>query len=258
MKTNSFSADEEELNKRFNKLIKPMFEANIAHMHYLVENHEIKAIIQKARKHLKIPKTGRKPNTPKSYREEMIKQTEEHRYEMPILLYTTSLEERGILHEYVEKIMHDFDVYENFRDSFELYIVHNIITAPTHNIGLHSTIHGDGRSHLPEVHFYRAPYVNDWEVAKLLLERHIRSLPDKFKKSYRGKKNLNEHLKITKEASNRRRASYDETYNITNAEIADEIYADTGKVGTIKKVLSRNKRRIKEVTSRPRWTVHKK
>lgn len=255
MKTNSGSRNEDELAKKFEELIKPLYKANETIMHSLVNNLEIKAIVQEARESLKIPKNGRKPNTPKTYQELLQK----HNYKLPILFYTTSLEERsGELHSYVEKIMSSFDVYENFRVSFEIYIVHNVIVVPSHNVALNFKIHGDGRSHLPDVHFYRAPYGNDWEIAKLLMERHINSLPEKFKKSYRGKKNLNEHLKIQREASDRKRTSIDETYNITDAEIADVIYHDPNKSSTVKKVLSRNRKRSKELTSRPRWTLHRK
>lgn len=254
---------EEELHKKYEKLIKPTLKANLAHMYDLIDNPEIQSIIKDARDSLKVPQNGRNPNTSKAYRKEINRLAEKHRSNLlPLLLYTTTLGERNTLQEYVEKIMFGFDVFENFKESIELYIIHNIITAPEHNVGLHSKIYGDGRSHLPEIHFFRAPYVNDWKIAKILLERHIRSLPDKFKKSYRGKRNLDKDVKIAKQAFNRKRFSanatgFDKPYDITNYEIAQDILGKRGKEETVKKKLSRHRKRVQELTSRPRWTVRK-
>jgi hypothetical protein len=172
--------------------------------------------------------------------------------ENSIIGYTTSFDERKILNDYVNKILFEFDVYETLKASFEIYIVHNLVFAPDHNVIIKQKIKGDGRSYVPELHFGRLPYGNDQKIADLLLKRNKQineHLPEKFKKSYRGKKNLKESLKIINEAKNRKRKSSQETIIVTNAEIADLVYNDEGKAENVKKILYRSKKRTLEISS---------
>lgn len=246
------SLSNEGFSSKYRKLVKPMFEANLAHMYTLLENPEIQSIIKEARKKLNIPKNGRKPNTEKSFYQKisLLKIPENS-----IIGYTTSLDEREILKEYIDKIVSGFDIYENFKTSIEIYIVHNLVFAPDHNVIIKQKIINDGKSHIPELHFGRMPYGNDHKIAELLLKRNKQineHLSEKFIKSYRGKKNLKESLKIVKEAKNRTRKSAHETITITNSEIADLVYNDQSRAENVKKTLYRNKKRAFEISSNPR------
>lgn len=251
MKSNSILSEEEFLAK-IDKLSKPMAKANLDHMHSLVIDPSIKEFINRARKDLGIPKKGLKPNTKKAY------YSETRVHGGLILLYTTTLKQRNLLFEYVDQLVSKFDIYEHFREVLAIYIVHNLIFAPGHNVSIKYRL-SFKRSAMPEIHPFRIPYVNDWEIAKLLVERHrvilskfmtgLPPLKDKFKKSYRGKVNLERYLKIVNEASDRSRQSAVEEIRMRNSDLADIYLNDESKAGTVKKLLNRGRKRIKEVTS---------
>lgn len=254
---------DDQFSAKYHKLIEPMFKANHSLLRDLLEVTEIKEIIREARSKdkLNIPKNGRKPNTPKSFLKKI------NALNIPeglILNYTITYDERQILHKYVNMIISKFDVYEHFRTSIEIYIIHNLILAPAHNVTISLKVKGNGKTPIPELHFGRFPYGNDYKVADLLLKNNQqiqRHIPDKFKKSYRGSINQDSHLRIIREASDRRRVSESlekhsrETYNIKNSEIADIVYEDSSKEEVVKKVLYRHKKRAKELTSSLKGTL---
>ncbi len=250
MKT-KYPLTDEEFTKKYLKLTKPMFEANIAIMHSMLESPEIQNIIQEVRSKLHIPKKGRKPNTEKSFYQKVA---ELNISEGLILNHTVAFEERQILNEYVNKIIHDFDLYDHFKISLEIYIIHNLVSAPAHNVVITQKIKGDGKSRMPEVHFGKLPQGNDLKIFNLLLKRNkqiLDHLPNKYKKLYRGSKNLETHLKVVKEASNRERTSEvdNTTFRYSNTEIAQDYLGDEKKDDTVKKILYRSKKRTKEITA---------
>jgi len=112
MKIDSIHSDEEKLAEKYEELIKPMLKANLAHMFYLVENPDINAIVQEARKLLKIPKTIRKPNTEKSYGYLMYTNPQR----LPVILLTTSKEESRYIKAYGAEIISEDQFKEAITD----------------------------------------------------------------------------------------------------------------------------------------------